>query len=156
MAVCFDRGLRVRYRVRSSQYVSAGSQSVRLSPAQPAMSRSNVIAPAGGPHVVQPSGYGRASQQDRGARRGSSVRESAHPVPARSVGARTSRVATSRQSAPAAGPPPGHSRRDDDEDGRDNDADDPPDPVDAAGCLDAQSSGDVVTDQYAADAAEQG
>src|SRR5829696_3667770 len=84
-------------------------------------------------------------------------REPAHPVPARPARSPVRlRWRRPPESDPAAGPPPGHGRRDDDEDGRDDDADDPPDPVDAAGCLDAQSSGDVVADQHAADAAEQG
>src|SRR5829696_8595654 len=116
------------------------------------MSGSDVIA-AGGTSSSFPATDARP---DGTGGSGSSVGEPPTPFRSGLRGARTSGVANSRESDPAAGPPPGHGRRDDDEDGRDHDADDPPDPVDPAGCLDAQSSGDVVADQHAADAAEQG
>src|SRR5829696_1470449 len=107
------------------------------------MSGSDVIA-AGGTSSSFPATDARP---DGTGGSGSSVGEPPTPFRSGLRGARTSGVAKSRESDPAAGPPPGHGRRDDDE---------PPDPVDPAGCLDAQSSGDVVADQHAADAAEQG
>src|SRR5215216_4137828 len=44
-----------------------------------------------------------------------------------------------------------HRGRDHDEDSRDDDADDPPDPVDAAGRLNTEGCGEVVADEHAAD-----
>src|SRR3712207_4879215 len=47
-----------------------------------------------------------------------------------------------------------HRGRDHDEDGRDDDADDPPDPVDAARRLNTEPCGQVVADEHAADPAD--
>src|SRR4051794_37017007 len=105
------------------------------------------------PHPLGETSSGSIPTRTGRGRSGSSVPS---PSPPGLRGALTSPLARSRESDPAAGPPPGHGRRDDDEDGRDDDADDPPDPVDALGCLDPQSCGDVVADQHTADAAEQG
>src|SRR5215211_2995608 len=49
-----------------------------------------------------------------------------------------------------------HRGRDHDQDGRDNDADDPPDPVDAARRLNTERCGEVVADEHAADPADNG
>jgi len=55
---------------------------------------------------------------------------------------------------PAASSSARHRGRDHDEDGRDDDADDPPDPVDAARRLNTERCGDVVADEHSADPAE--
>src|SRR5829696_183983 len=47
-----------------------------------------------------------------------------------------------------------HRGRDHDQDGRDDDADDPPDPVDATGRLNSQRCGEVVADEHPADPAD--
>src|SRR5215203_772869 len=47
-----------------------------------------------------------------------------------------------------------HRGRDHDQDGRDDDADDPPDPVDAARRLNPERCGEVVADEHAADPAD--
>src|SRR5215211_4442796 len=49
-----------------------------------------------------------------------------------------------------------HRGRDHDQDGRDDDADDPPDPVDAARRLNPERCGEVVADEHPADPAEDG
>src|SRR5215207_8992472 len=49
-----------------------------------------------------------------------------------------------------------HRGRDHDQDGRDDDADDPPDPVDAARRLNPERCGEVVADEHAADPADNG
>src|SRR5215213_7524721 len=47
-----------------------------------------------------------------------------------------------------------HRGRDHDQDGRDDDADDPPDPVDAARRLNTERCGEVVADEHSADPAD--
>src|SRR5215218_4236261 len=49
-----------------------------------------------------------------------------------------------------------HRGRDHDQDGRDDDADDPPDPVNAARRLNTQRCGQVVADEHAADPTDNG
>src|SRR5215216_1776412 len=49
-----------------------------------------------------------------------------------------------------------HRGRDHDQDGRDDDADDPPGPVDAARRLNTEGCGQVVADEHAADPADNG